>query len=452
MPVRTLAQVSLAMAMAVTMSAQIISSLKAGDPAPKLTYTRIVAFPGDSAGPENFAGRTTVLLFLGPVIANKQTVARWNGLVERFAEKGVNFVWIAKEKEDSLVPFLATHPVRGWMVLDPAEESYKTYGVEGGSGVLIDSHGVIAGFTSGAPQEDQIRAVLDGSAVVIDGQATEDQLDAIFEGKAVRLEARPRRMPPFEPPRKPDVAPLEEPYISVSRTEGTISSTAPDHWVRRGFELKAILSEILGTSPARVELPAALDKGTRYDFVLVPPVEEDDAVMKRQARAGIEKFFQVTITAETRLMDVYVMTRAEGKTPPPESDESLATGSFAVTQTFEVPEELRIPEGTPRTRKAEEEAARRFLESPEMRQRMPLAQLTGLAATGGSMDELRHALEEGLHRPVVDETALAGRYNFHVRGKARTTEQFLEMLRDQAGVSVAPGSRSLEIIVLRPRE
>jgi uncharacterized protein (TIGR03435 family) len=87
-----------------------------------------------------------------------------------------------------------------------------------------------------------------------------------------------------------------------------------------------------------------------------------------------------------------------------------------------------------------------------MRQRMEMAQLTGMAAMSSSMDDLRRALEEGLHRPVVDETGLTGRYDFRVRGEARTTEEFLDMLRDQAGLRVAPERRNLEMTVLRPRE
>jgi uncharacterized protein (TIGR03435 family) len=202
-----------------------------------------------------------------------------------------------------------------------------------------------------------------------------------------------------------------------------------------------------------VELPAGLDKGTRYDFVLVPPREEDDATMKGRVRAGIEKYFNVTITADTRLVDVYVMTRVEGKAPPARStDESFGGISNSAWTSFEVPEEFRIPEGAPLTRKEAEEAARRFFESPEMRQQMELAQLTGMAAMGSSMDDLRRALEDGLHRPVVDETGLTGRYDFQVRGEARTTEKFLNMLRDQVGLQVAPGQRSLEMTVVRRRE
>jgi hypothetical protein len=43
-----------------------------------------------------------VLLFLRPVSRNEQAVSSWNKLVEQFADKPVNFVWIANEAEESL--------------------------------------------------------------------------------------------------------------------------------------------------------------------------------------------------------------------------------------------------------------------------------------------------------------------------------------------------------------
>ncbi len=128
-------------------------------------------------------------------------------------------------------------------------------------------------------QQEQIQAVLNGRAVAIQGNATGAQLDALFEGKAVRLESEPFRSSP--PPQKPDLPPSDEVHISLSDTESTDSSTAPDHWMRRGFDLKAILAEISDMNSSRIVLPA-LDKGKRYDFVLLSPREEDDEMIKQQ--------------------------------------------------------------------------------------------------------------------------------------------------------------------------
>jgi hypothetical protein len=146
-----------------------------------------------------------VLLFLRPVSHNKEAISAWNGLVGRFDGKPVNFVWIANEKEESLLPFLKEHPVRGWMLLDLQDVSYRAYGVEGADGVLIDPNGVVAGFPPWIPNQNQIQAVMDNRAVAIQGEPSEEQLDAFFDEKAVRLEARPSRIPP--PPQKPDLLP-----------------------------------------------------------------------------------------------------------------------------------------------------------------------------------------------------------------------------------------------------
>jgi uncharacterized protein (TIGR03435 family) len=433
------------------MFSQVPITVKAGDPAPPLTWTKIVASDPASGTAENFFGYTTVLLFLRPVSHNEQTVSAWNELVGQFAGKPVNFVWIANEKEESLVPFLKEHPVRGWMLLDPQEASYRAYGVEGADEVLIDPHGIISGFTQWTSSQDQLKAVLDGRAVVIRGEPTEEQLDAFFEGKAVRLEAQPSRTPPL--PQKPDLPPSDEVHISLSGEQGTVSSTAPDYWMRRGFDLRAILSSIFDTGAIRIELPQALDNGTRYDFVFVPRQPEDEETVNRRVREAIEKYFRVTIASEIRSMDVYVITADKGKTPPRKSEtEALGGGFLSTSRSFEIPEAFRLPEGAARTRKAFEEATRRAMESPEYRQFMAMAQLVGMTAISTSMDDFRRGLEEGLQRPVVDETELMGFYDFQVQGEAQTTEGFLAMLCDQLGLLVTPAPRSVEMIVVRPSQ
>lgn len=432
----------------ISMFGQTPVPVKAGDRAPNLTWTKIVASEAGSPEPQSLLGQNTVLLFLRPVSHNQETVERWNGLVEHFSGKAVNFVWIANEKEDTLFPFLKSHPVRGWLVLDPEEESYGAYGVEGSAGVFVDPHGIVTGFTLWAPEQDQVQAVLDGRGIVVEGEPTEDQLDALFEGKAVRLDAKPyRHPPPPPPPQKPDLPPSDEVHISLSKENGTISSVGPDHWMHRGFDLRAILSTVSGISPTRIDLPAALDGGTKYDFVLVPPQQEDEATMIRQVREAIEKHFHVRVTPETRSMDVYVVTAIAGKTPPAKEtdDQSFAGVTTFTTERYE----MKLPEGTAPTRKAVEEATRAAMEGAEFQRAMAMAQLVGMSAISNSMDEFRRALEDGLHRPVVDETGLTGIYDFKVKGEARTTEEFLGMLRDQLGLVVTPGRRSIGVLAVR---
>ena len=420
----------------VSMFGQDSAPVKAGDRAPNLTWTKVVASVPTSGGPQSLFGQTTVLLFLPPVSQNEQAVSIWNKLVEQFADKPVNFVWIANEAEEPIARFLKNHPFRGWLVLDPDEESYKACGVEGAAGVLIDQHGMIAGFSFMTPQENQIQAVLEGRAIAIKGDPSEAQMKAILDGGAVRLEAEPYKSPP--PPQKPDFPPSEEVHISPSKTEGTVGSIGPDHWMQRGFDLRAILSQVLDTNPSRIELPTALDDGARYDFVLVPPREGDEETMKRQVREGIEKHFRVRIMPAMRPMDVYVMTTLKGKTPRRKSEsEAFGGGIGFSTRT------VRLPEGTAQTPEALQEA---------LRQSMATVELTGMTALSSSMDDFRRALEDGLHRPIVDEAKLTGFYDFKIEGKAQTTEEFLGMLRDQLGILLTPTQRSIEMLMIRQVE
>ena len=87
------------------------------------------------------------------------------------------------------------------------------------------------------------------------GEPTEAKLDDFFNGKAVRLNAELFRSPP--PEQKPDLPPSDEVNISLSETQGTISSSGPDYRVERGFELREILSKVMGTGPSRIEFAAS---------------------------------------------------------------------------------------------------------------------------------------------------------------------------------------------------
>ncbi len=60
-------------------------------------------------------------------------------------------------------------------------------------------------------------------------------------------------------------------------------------------------------------------------------------------------------------------------------------------------------------------------------------------------------LTHSLHRPVIDETGLDGAYNLKVKGDAKTSEDFLRLLKEQTGLVVTPDRRSLEVLVFTKR-
>jgi len=190
----------------------------------------------------------------------------------------------------------------------------------------------------------------------------------------------------------------------------------------------------------------------RYDFVFVPPRDEDEETMRRRVREGIEKYLRVAMTPEIRPVDVSVMTAVEGKTPPTKSESEAAVGGF-VSAGFSAQElAFKLPEGVAPTRQAFEEELRKAMDKLEFRDAMAAAQLTAVTAFNSSMEEFRRALEDGLHRPILDETGLSGVYDFKIQGDPRSTAEFLGMLRDQLGLVLTPTRRSIEIAVVRPVE
>src|ERR1035438_3338349 len=75
--------------------------------------------------------------------------------------------------------------------------------------------------------------------------------------------------------------------------------------------------------------------------------------------------------------------------------------------------------------------------------------IVDISADNCTMDDFRLALEEGLNRPILDDTNMKGTYDIAVRG-ARSNEAFVQMLRDQAGIVLTPARRNIEMLVVRP--
>ena len=65
------------------------------------------------------------------------------------------------------------------------------------------------------------------------------------------------------------------------------------------------------------------------------------------------------------------------------------------------------------------------------------------------MADFRRALEDGLERPIIDETELDGTYDLKVHGEATSTEEFFGMLRVQLGLMLTPERRNVEMLVIR---
>ena len=411
--------------------------VKAGDPAPQIDWTRVVRSPASAKYSPTLTGQYTVLQFL-PVTPNTQAVGRWNDMIAKFTGQPVQFVWFATEPRSAVEPFLKDHPIDGWLLIDENREVARAYGGEFVEDIIVDPSGRIAGFTF-IVEAEQLTAILAGNAVAIPRDTPDDQVFKLLANGKVRLESEPQRFDPPRAPEKPAIPPSYEVHITPSTTNGTDGSSGPDFWVQRGFDLKAMVAMVYETEPSRVVIPPSLDNDEKFDFVVVLPKEEDQKAIYQLVQRAIEKRFKVSTAVERQPAEVYVMTALKGKTPPAKTGPDALGGGTSSASGFE----FSLPEGTPETKEAIDQAIKEFLKRPET------LGFSEVYAGGMTADEFGKFLEMGFGRPVVNETGLEGVYDFEVHGHAKDTGEFLQNLRNQVGIVLTPATRNIEFVTLR---
>jgi uncharacterized protein (TIGR03435 family) len=211
--------------------------------------------------------------------------------------------------------------------------------------------------------------------------------------------------------------------------------------MQKGFDLRAIVSKLYQRDPSRIVLPAVLDNEERFDVELILPGPLDREELYRLVKQGVERYFRFTTVVETREMDVYVMTAEEGKARAVEIDERRFDNGGSMSWSSGEYVEIVSSDGAPVTdemlRKIESELNRSS------------SGILNISASNSTVDDFRRTLEEGLDRPIIDETGMKDKYDLEVRGKARSNEDFVEMLRNQTGLILAESRRCLEMLVIR---
>jgi uncharacterized protein (TIGR03435 family) len=403
--------------------------LKAGDLAPDLMFTQTLnAAASVDWSPANLSGKITVLVFFPDITDNLQAVTAWNALIEQFAGRPVQFVWIAGEKESSLLPWMSKHPVHGWVFLDSDGATGRSYGLEEPQTVFIGVDRKVVGFDDGfVPRDDLLNAVLDGRITTKPVQPGKAAMKAFLESNRMLLQAEPRRMESFGKHR-PDIPPTYTVHIAPSQGEAG-NFSGDDYWSLQGYDLKTVIRELYNVNSIRLDLPAALDVGKRYDFSLVLPETESREKMRDRFRQALQDYFRITASRQERLLEVYTVTAPEGKPPAlPREQDGLFGRSAGL--------EFRTPGGL--------DGALDGLKP------VSIEAVAGVHI-GGTADEFCHLLEGQLDRPVVNETNLQGEFNFSAKSREGGENDFLERLRDQSGLVITPAKRTVEILVFDPR-
>jgi AhpC/TSA family len=279
---------------------------KAGDPALDILYTKVLHSPGSSADPApwtsaNFSGQVTVITFFPDTTDNLQAVTRWNALLKEFSNKPVEFVWLTGEKESSLLPWLAEHPVEGWVLLDAEGETGRAYGLEMPEAVIIGADRNIVGFDEGMePTKEVLNAALEGRIRTEPVKPEPAAMEASLKSGMVLLKAEPRQMPGIED-HKPKFPPSDDVHITPSTENGTSSASGGNYWSMQGFSLKMLIAETydMGMEPGRIDFPDALAAEKRYDVALVLPEEQSHHAMMRRVQEALQEKFNLTSQPKT---------------------------------------------------------------------------------------------------------------------------------------------------------
>lgn len=240
--------------------------------------------------------------------------------------------------------------------------------------------------------------------------------------------------------------------VHITPTQMVKNSTsgrvAPDYWSARGYDLNGILAKVYEVDARRIELPAALKDGTRYDFVVALPEAESQSQFLRRIQQAIGEHFHLRIALEAQSKDVYVLSAPTGKTPAIKVSQAAAGifGSALQTMTVEVPSS---PDGPPTKEEIEETARKIFSDQTGPGSIRGISSIQGISVSESTMEEFCHTLEMGLDRLVIDETNLKGTYDLEVHGEAKNAQELFALIHDQLGLMLTPATRSGEMLVVR---
>ena len=195
----------------------------------------------------------------------------------------------------------------------------------------------------------------------------------------------------------------------------------------------------MGMEPGRIDFPDAVAAEKRYDVALLLPQQESHDAMMRRVREALQGKLNLGITAETRATEVYVVTAPRGPGPALHPVKSSG-GGFGGSSSFTFA--WKSPDGRPPTEKDVQELMEKEKASSGIA-------ISSISIDGGTVADFCWTLEEGLDRPVVDETHLTGRYDFEVNQGDHTQDEFFAMLAGQLGLVVTPGVRNVSVVVVR---
>lgn len=231
-----------------------------------------------------------------------------------------------------------------------------------------------------------------------------------------------------------DPAPL--PYqVHIGPTSLPVGSTSietgSDSWTARGYDLRSLVAQIFNVDARRIDFPDAM-ASQRFDISVSLPVDVDEDTMQRLLVDAVEKQFGLHIAAESRAMDVYVLSAPNG--PGEAMKRHVTKISAAEIAGFGGADD------------ADDDLGKITVSGQDCKDK---GSNIGIDVEASTIADFRRTLEPDLDRVLVDETHLTGSFDFKV-GNYTSQQQLFQLLHDQLGLVVTPAERSITVLAVRP--
>jgi uncharacterized protein (TIGR03435 family) len=227
--------------------------------------------------------------------------------------------------------------------------------------------------------------------------------------------------------------PYEVHIAATTLKAGSTSiSVGSDSWSAQGYDLRTLIAQVYNVDVRRIDLPEGFAADARYDVSLDLATDVSPETMQQVLEDAIEKRFSVTIQPESRPMEVYVLTAPNGP------GAAMHRHSFAVQGGLK----SLVSQGD------EAEAGDDLQRITYMGKDCSGVSSGGISVSGGTMSEFRRTLEPDLDRVLLDETHLAGSYDFKI-GNYGNQDELFKLLHDQLGLEVTRAERNVTVVAVR---
>ena len=220
--------------------------------------------------------------------------------------------------------------------------------------------------------------------------------------------------------------------VSPSRhdaREGSLVVSSPHRVDAKGFTLKEMIAWAYHADVRHVHLPPGFDDRERHDARLDLPGSHSWPTIDRLIQDGINKHFGITVTHETKTVDVFTLTAADGPSPGRRrnSDEP-GFGMATMYAGFSTMDFSTIADPLP-------------LEGPDWRDRLHSVGPISLTAT--TIADFARWLEEIVGHPVIDETGLTGAYDIELLGELQGFDELRQALLEQLALVLTKAQRQM---------